>query len=107
MREEDIKVRQEGRSVDCVLLCRSRNQALHLTAYADDNPPLGYIMLMSKIRRRPRGGRARFVTLCYRHTDNQQHPPMTDWQEWVDTLDVEHQIASSDRPVRLHEVDGT
>lgn len=101
MRQEDVKIRKEGATVDCTLMCRSRQQALFLTGYADDNPPLGYILLMSKVRRRPKGGKARFVTLCYQHTGNQNHPPMTEWQDWVDTLDVEQQIASSHKPIRL------
>ena len=56
MRTEDIKVRKEGKSVDCMMMCRSRNQALHALAYADDNPPLGYILLMGKTKGTAVGG---------------------------------------------------
>ena len=79
MRAEDVKVRKDGASVDCVLMCKTKRDAISAYDYADENPPLGYILLMGKLRRRPRGGRARFLTLCFRHTGNDEHPPMTEW----------------------------
>ena len=94
MREEDVTVRDGGRTVDCQLMARSIDQAFRIAEHADQNPPLGYIMLMAKIRRRAKGGRARFVTLCFRLTGNAEYPPMEDWRDWNATLEAEQRMAS-------------
>jgi hypothetical protein len=93
MRQDDVKVRHKGDEVDCQIMCKTWDHAARALKHVEDNPPLGYILLMGKIRRRARGGRARFLTMCFRHTGNVEHPPMTDWEDWNATLQEEQQIA--------------
>ena len=101
MRYDDVEIRDGGELVNVRFLARGVDPALAVVAHAEAAPPLGYILKSSRVSRRPKGGRARFVTLTYAHTGNEHHPPMDDWVEWAETLGEEEDIARGSAPVAL------
>lgn len=93
MRQEDIKIVNGGVTVICSLEAKGNQTAHEVHAFADENPPLGYILLSCSIARRRNGGQLRFIRLKYQHTGNDEHPPMDDWEQWTETLAAEQKIS--------------
>lgn len=96
MNADDIEIRDEGRAVTCRLQAGDIIKAHQAHAFADENPPEGYILLRSSIARRKKGGRARFLKLNYVHTGGERNPPMVKWQDWNATLRAEQGLARGD-----------
>lgn len=92
MKSEDVTIQQKGQTVQCRFRTPSNACAHELHSYADNNPPLGYILLHFGCARRRKGGKKRYVTLTYQHTGNSDHPPMIDWRDWDATLQGEKRL---------------
>lgn len=93
MKPEDVTFDARGKIVSVRLFARTIRHALAVVAHAEEEIPLGYTLKTSKISRRPRGGRARFVTLTYEHGGSEKYPPMATFGEWKDTMAPEEAIA--------------
>jgi hypothetical protein len=89
-------IKDAGRAVTCRLQANNIRQAHMAHAFADENPPAGYMLLRSSIARRKKGGRARFIKLNYIHTGGPMHPPISKWQQWNATLRAEQELARGD-----------
>lgn len=92
MRERDIFIKEGGKDVQCRVQAADVAAACELYKYADENHPLGYVLLSATIARRKKGGRVRFVLLSYFHTGNVKHAPEADWRAWVNILEAEQRV---------------
>lgn len=93
MDSRDIELKDGGWLVTCRIFARSLLPAQSAHLYADENPPIGYILLRASIARRKKGGKARFLRLTYQYTGKSPMPPMCKWEEWDATLEEEQRIA--------------
>lgn len=93
MNQSDVLIKDGGRDVTCRILAKSLLPAHRVHRYADENPPIGYILLHVTMARRKKGGKARFIRLNYHYTGRSPLPPMATWEEWDATLDEEQRIA--------------
>ena len=98
---DGVTIEDGGKNVRVRIFANHRASAISAYEWSDDNPPLGYILLFSQIRRREKGGKARFLDLHFRHTGNREWPPMTGYKDWLDTTEEERRIA------REREVEGS
>ncbi len=92
MKSEDVTIERGGTYVTCAFHVPSRAVAHQVHEYAEDNPPLGYVLLRFGCSRRRKGGVKRFLRLSYEHTGNAEYPPMDSWEAWDATLFAEQRI---------------
>ncbi len=97
MNESDIAIQDGGRKVTCRIMAKSLLPAHRAHVYADENPPIGYVLLHVTTAKRKKGGRARFLKLNYVYTGKSPMPPMATWEEWDATLDAEQRIARGEK----------
>jgi len=83
-----------GESVQVLIHARDSLRARLAAEHAENNPVDGYILLQWTVRRRPKGGKLRFLTLLFRHTGTDKHPPLTDELEWCELMQEEIEVAS-------------
>jgi hypothetical protein len=93
MNQSDVVIKDGGRNVTCRIQARSLLPAHRAHVYADENQPIGYVLLRASIARRKRGGKVRFLRLNYTYTGKSPEPPMESWEEWDETLQAEQKIA--------------
>lgn len=97
MNQSDIVIQDGGKKVTCRIMAKSLLPAQRAHVYADENPPIGYVLLHVTTARRKKGGRARFLRLNYVYTGKSPMPPMATWEEWDATLDAEQRIARGEQ----------
>lgn len=89
----NVNVKNQGQLVTARLFARTPELAAHIMLYCTDNTPEGYYLVRACMARRPKGGRARIVTLYLEHTGSTkpEHAPEPDEDAWLEIL--EHEIA--------------